>query len=487
LRGWLNSNWLDALITVLVAVIEIAILTPWILLLLLSTGETSLNPLVPIGAGVIGVVSFWVARELLSKEWDMAAMRMTSLGVWLAMLIVWFGLVTDAGLAAPFQLIDRLFSAESAAFGLLFLAGVAWWRGLWLASTEDVFEAEFIRSAMLRTVAAQGLVLIFSSFFWEEITSPVRSLAAYMIPLGFGACLIAATAVQIRGARLNIREQLDQRLPGRGWLAAGAGMAAGILLIAALIAGTAGREIWQIVIWPLSQLARGAGWVLDWIVLGLAVIGYFLLLPIFWLVQQLIADQEEEDHVQEFADEPVFEFDDLTGQANFVPESVLQVMQWVVVAIVIGLVIWFAMRQLQRLQNRKRDQGETEVRESIWSRDAVMDDLGGFLQGLRGRIWSRRSRFNLRRRPDSVREAYQNVIVHAGRQGVPREPTESPGQFGSRLKTSEPGVSDPVDDLTERYLRARYGDLTSEEDIQIAREDWDAIRQRLRRQRTSES
>jgi hypothetical protein len=483
LRRWLNSNWLDLLITVLVAIIDVAIIAPWILLLLLSAGQDTIHPMVPIGVGIIGVVSFWVARELLSKSWDLAALRMVSLGVWIAMVIVWFGIVTDAGLAAPVQLIDRLFSFETGALGLVILGVIGWSRGLWLASTEDLFESEFVRAAVLRTVALQASVLVVASLFWDEASSPIQALAVYMVPLGFAACLITATAIQVRTARLNIRASLDQRLPGRGWLAAGAGITGGILLIAALIAGTAGREAWQLILWPVIQVLRGLSWLLDWIVLGLALIGYVLLLPIFWALQQLIGDPEEEDFVQDTAEDPVFEQDELTGDSDLIPEPVLQVLQWVFIAVAVGLAIWFAIRQLKRVQQKTQPAGEAEVRESVFSSEAVMDDLRGMLSNLRN-IWKgRRGRYNLRSQPESVRDAYQHVIVHASRVGLERDQRETPRQYAERLDAAEPDVQEQVDDLTERYLRARYGNLESEEDIRISREDWDLIRQRLRQRR----
>lgn len=483
MRAWLNSNWLDALISVLVAIIDVAILAPWIYLLLISTGEDSLNPLLPIGVGVIGVVSFWAGRELLSQSWDLAAVRMTSLGIWLAMIIVWFGLVTDAGIAAPLQLIDRLFAFETGALGLVILGAIGWWRGLWLASTDDLFESEFVRAALVRTVVAQTAVLIVAAIFSSDASSRIQSLAVYMVPLGFAACLITATAIQVRTARINIRAELDQRLPGRGWLAAGAGISGAILLIAALIAGTAGREAWQLVIWPLVQILRAANWVLDWIILAFALIGYLLLLPAFWLFSRLIQDAEQEDFVQETGGvlEPAAE---LNSGENFIPEPVMMVMQWVVVALIIGLVIWFGLRQLKRLQKKQKDEGEAELRESIFTRDALMSDISGFFAGLRRGLWNRQSRFNLQRRPETVRDAYQHVIVHGNRQGFGRQPQETPGEYATRLSRVEPDVSDPVDDLTDRYLRARYGDLSTDEDVQMAQEDWEAIRQRLRRKRS---
>lgn len=481
MRGWLSSNWLEFLITVLIAVIDVAVVTPWILLLVVTLDGDGLSAIVPIGAGIIGVVSFWLARELLNRMWDLAAMRMLSLGAWLALLILWYGAVTGSGFAAPLHFIDNLLQFDGVAFGLVFLGGAAWWRGIWLAATEDLFASDFVRMAVMRTVIAHGGVLIVAAALSDPVTSEILSFATLMIPLGFGACLIVATAVQVRSARENIKPAPDQRRPGRGWLGAGAGITAAVLLIATFIAGTAGREIWQILLWPFIQVLHGLNWLLDWVILGFALVGYFLLLPLFWLFEQFVEEGQQEEFTRETGD-ALERPEQSPGQPDFIPETVLQVAQWAVAVVIVALVVWFALRQLKRMQDRMRRSEEGELRESMWSTDLLLSDLGAMLRGLRRDLWSRRPRFDLGRPPEDVRDAYQHVIVHGGREGIPRDDRESALRYSDRIKQTEPGVGDALDDLTERYLRARYGEETSDEDVQLSRADWDAIRQRLRRQ-----
>jgi acetyltransferase-like isoleucine patch superfamily enzyme len=269
------------------------------------------------------------------------------------------------------------------------------------------------------------------------------------------------------------------------WLGAGAGIAGGILLVAGIIAGTAGREAWQLVLWPILLVLRGLNYLVDWIVLALALIAYIIFLPIFWVVQRLIQDRDEPDFVQETGEvlEPAAE---TPGPIEVLPDPVLQVLQWAIVAGIILFVIWFALRQLRKRQIAKSEDDEYEVRESVWSKDALMNDLSEMLRSLRPDWTRRRGGINLRRAPETVRDAYRYTLVHAGRQGYARVLNESPIRYSTRLKSTEPAVSDPLDDLTERYLRARYAEQTSEEDVQIAREDWEAIRERLRRQQNRE-
>jgi hypothetical protein len=112
----------------------------------------------------------------------------------------------------------------------------------------------------------------------------------------------------------------------------------------------------------------------------------------------------------------------------------------------------------------------------------VMDDLGAMLRGLRPQWGRGRASVDLNQPPADVREAYRYSLVHAGRQGLPRDRRESPVRYLAKVRSTAPDVAEPFDDLTERYLRARYAEQTTDEDVASARQDWEAIRQRLRRQ-----
>jgi hypothetical protein len=479
LRSWLNSNWLELLISVLVAAVEVAILAPWLAVVLGWAERGSLDPAVPVGAGLIGLVSFWSGRIFLASGWDMAASRMLSLGIWLAMLVVWYGIVAGAGIAAPLTLIDQLVRFDGLAFGLLLLGGLAWWRGLWLASTDDIFTADFTRATTVRAVVSLGLMLVVLAFVSDTVAGRIFDVAVVAVPIGVVASLIAATAVQVRTARLQIREAPDQGRRGVGWLGAGASIALFVLVIAGLLAGTAGREVWARLIWPFELAARGLEFVLFWLLLALVYAMFMIIYPFLWLARRLISPADEaEPEPQEVAPPALPEFAEQTRDA--LPAFVGQALQVVVVLVLVSLVVWLALRSLRRYRALAGDEDEDEVRESVFSREAVLDDLGALFRSLRPR-WAGRRRFriDLNSPPASVRDAYRYTLVLAGRQGQPRQPRETPVDYAARLEAGDSALTEPLDDLTRRYLRERYGEVSDEADLTAARNDWAAIRQRL--------
>jgi hypothetical protein len=483
LRSWLNSNWLELLISVLVAAVEVAILAPWLAVVLGWADRGSLDPIVPAGAGLIGLVSFWSGRIFLASGWDMAASRMLSLGIWLAMLVVWYGIVAGAGIAAPFTLIDQLFRFDGLAFGLLLLGGLAWWRGLWLASTDDVFTADFTRATAMRAVVSLGLMLVVLAFVADAVAGMIFDVAVVAVPIGVVASLIAATAVQVRTARLQIREAPDQGRRGVGWLGAGTSIALFVLVIAGLLAGTAGREVWARLIWPFELAARGLEFVLFWLLLAMVYAMFMILYPFLWLARRLISPTDEvEPEPQEVAPPGLPEFAEQTREA--LPAFVGQALQVVVVLVLVSLIVWLALRSLRRYRALAGDEDEDEVRESVFSREAVLDDLGALFRSLRPR-WTgrRRARIDLSGLPASVRDAYRYTLVLAGRQGQPRQPRETPTDYAARLEAGDATLTEPLDDLTRRYLRERYGERSDDADLAAARDDWDAIRQRLTERR----
>jgi hypothetical protein len=479
LRSWLSSNWLELLISTLVAAVEAAIIAPWLALLVGWGDGAGFEPALPVGAGLIGLASFWSGRIFLLSGWDMAASRMLSLGIWLVMLVVWFGVVAGAGLGAPLTFIDQLFQFDRLAFGLLLLGGVAWWRGLWLASTDDVFSADFTRATAIRMVASLGLALAVLGFVSGEVRSLVFDVAVVAVPVGVVCSLIAATAVQVRQARRQVRPLAEQGRGGVGWLGAGASIALLVLVVAGLLSGTAGREIWRRLVWPIEIAAGGLEFILTWTLLLLAYAVFMLLYPFLWLFRRLASPPEEETEAQEFAPAALPKFAEQTQDA--LPAFVVQALQVAVVVAVVALIAWLALRSLRRYRALAGDEEQDEVRESVFSRDAMMDDLSALWRSMRPR-WpggDRRPRIDLDAPPATVRDAYRYVLVLAGRQGQPREPRETPTDYATRLEAGDATLTEPLDDLTHRYLRERYGDRSDDADRAAARDDWSAIRRRL--------
>ncbi|HVB64995.1 MAG TPA: DUF4129 domain-containing protein, partial [Nitrolancea sp.] len=85
-------------------------------------------------------------------------------------------------------------------------------------------------------------------------------------------------------------------------------------------------------------------------------------------------------------------------------------------------------------------------------------------------------RVDLRAPPENVRDAYRKLLVLAAQEGQPRQSTESPRDFAQRLGGVWVSVADPLDNLTRRYIATRYGETTSDDDLNDVRQSWDRIR-----------
>ena len=81
----------------------------------------------------------------------------------------------------------------------------------------------------------------------------------------------------------------------------------------------------------------------------------------------------------------------------------------------------------------------------------------------------------LTREPTSVRDAYRYLTVLAARHGDARSPSETPSAFSSRMKETWSDVDPEIADLTDRYLRVRYGEFPDDPERDAARSDWRAI------------
>lgn len=468
--SWLRSSWLELLLSLLVAAVEAATVAP---LLQLLAQPQSLLP-VPLGLALVGWSSFWVARRLLAGGWDIAAARGIGLGVWLLIVLVWFGIETGAGFATPLRLIDRLSAGESVAIVLVAAATVAWWRGASLGSDPDPFTVDLVRRVTLRGIVVVGAALVVAARASERTEQRVTDSAALALPIVLVGSLTAAAAAQVRATRRQAHSAGDRRA-GIGWLGGAAGVALAILLVALVVAGIASRDVWGQVRQPLDALLPALGTALFWILVAFAYLLFLIVLPLIWLVR-LVANKSTGQPSQAGSPAPpnIERFQQDAHQA--VPAALRVGLEFGLTAIVFVIVVWVVMRAVRRYRILERGGSVEEERESIWSRELVLSQLKGVLAGLQAP--ARRNLqppFDLATEPRDVRDAYQHLLVLAARQGTPRAPTETPVEYAMRLEVGWPELAPPVADLTSRYLLARYGEQFSEEDILQARDDWRRI------------
>ncbi len=468
----LRSNWLDLALAALVAVAEAATVAPWLYLIAGLTGHPLAAIPSPVGLALVGLICYWEARYFLTGGWDLSAARAMSLGSWLVLMIVWFGIVWGHFISAPWHFLDHLIALDGTLIAIMVAGAVAWWRAISIASVPKPFTPEFARRLIWRGVLVSGLALVFSWAMHGAAATRVTNAAALAFPLMLVASLLAAGASQARTAREAIKSGAD---PVRVGLGTASGLTLGMILLAVAVAGLAGRHFWSQLVSPLRVVQHGLEAALYGILVVVTYALFILLFPFFWLMRHLIgnkAPQQPQAQVQ------AGKVKELTQNAhNALPHFVTVTLELILLAAIVGFVFWLILRSLRRYRGDQEEEGVDEIHESVWSSDLALKQLRSLLQGWGSRGGSsRRRQFDLDAEPLDVRDAYRHLLVLGDLQGQARQPNESPSDYLARLRMAWATAGEPLDDLTLRYLAARYAEESSEEDVSRARQDWRSLR-----------
>jgi hypothetical protein len=164
-----------------------------------------------------------------------------------------------------------------------------------------------------------------------------------------------------------------------------------------------------------------------------------------------------------------------------------ETIKWVLVALLVGLVLFILAKAVSRLRGRRAGDGIEEIHESLFSWKGLRDDLKELL-GMLGNRFKRGpagTAFdeNAAGRMD-VREIYRHVLWEGTRSGLPRRIYETPSDFYQRVGTSVPESRDTLEDITREYENVRYGEMSlSEERVDRVNSLWRKLRETLRRLR----
>ena len=474
----LRSNWLDLTLALLVVIAEVAMVAPWLFLLAGLAGNAGADIPSPLGLAFVGLFSYWSTRYFLTGGWDLSAARAMSVVAWLVLMIIWFGVNFGYTVSAPWHFLDRLVAVDTPVVVMVIVGAVAWWRAISIASDPRAFTPEFTRRLIWRSVLASGAALILSWVIGGVTSTRVGDSAAIAFPLMLVASLLAAGAAQARTARAEIKSGAD---PVRVGLGTASGVTLGLILLAVGVAGLAGRHFWSQAAGPLRAVEHVIGTVLSVVIYAVAFVLFLLLWPFFWLAHLLVGN-----HIPPppQAQQQAGSAKEITQNANdALPHFVTVTLELLLLAVIVGVVFWFILRSMRRFRTELDDERVDEIHESVWSSDLAMSQLRSLLQGLGGRRpgTGRKSVFDLNAEPADVRDAYRHLLVLANQQGQGRAATESASDYLNRLRVAWSNAGEPLDDLTLRYLAARYAEQSSAEDLLRARQDWQSLRSRFGR------
>lgn len=479
LRIWLKSGWLDLVISILFAAVEAATIAPWLHLLARIFGDVNAPIPSPVGIWLVALVTFWLARSLITGGWDIATARLIGIGAWVAMLILWFVASTGHGLIS---FVDGIFSPNGRIWALIIVSVLAWWRGMMLGSEPSPFSGEIVRGMLLRGVASMALVLVIGAAAGGELGHHLLDSAGVALPVILIGGLIATAAVQVRLSRTRVKASDKE---GLGWVGASTGIAVGIVVVGLIFATIAGPGVWAQIFHPISLFLGLIYKGLYYLLLGLSYAVFIILTPFFWIFDHLTGNQPKKPPAQPPQGQPKNQLKAVQRAHEFFPPWAIHAVEITLIVIVVAIILWLMLRSMRRFRDKQVEVAVEEEHENLWSSDMALAQLRGWLKGLRptGGLPLRRSHFDLDSAPVTVRDAYRHVLIFASRRGHSRETVESPGDYAGRMRQA-PGwrsSSDPLERLTSRYLGARYGEENDAgRDAQLAREEWETIRKQLR-------
>lgn len=467
----LVSRWpTELLLPVLIAGLETAAIAP--LIHIFGTGFLFLQPLSapwPLAIGAIGLLAFWSTRIVAVRVGSLAAERILSFILWLAALMVWlswqYGAWWELDSSRSLQSTQRYLIVP------VVLSVLAWWRGLTYASEPAPFTSGAVRVIVRTAWIVLVVEIVVSAALNNQTGNDALQSGRVAVPVAVICGLLAMAVAQIEQAKQSALRSKGRTPDRRTWVVFAIGATAVIIVGSLVVSSVLGQENWSVLYEPLVFGLRLLSTGLLYVLLALAFVVFLLLSPLIWLIRYAISGSEPTE--PPLTSPSGFSEFTTDAQSQLAP-NLVQGLRWALVAIVVPLVIFIVLRSLRRYQNNEREEEVDEERESLWSRDMV----AGQLRDLFGK-WNLRSArghpLDLTREPTSVRDAYRYLTVLAARHGDARSPSETPSAFSSRMQETWSDVDPEIADLTDRYLRVRYGEFPDDPERDAARSDWRAI------------
>lgn len=182
----------------------------------------------------------------------------------------------------------------------------------------------------------------------------------------------------------------------------------------------------------------------------------------------------------------------LTGGFDFIV-----LLKWLAFLLIIAGVVWLLYRASRKLRSRMDDSGIEEFSESLWSWLGFKADIRLFFSRLFERWFGSRMkhirsglsaiRYPEGKYPDDmdIREIYRHLLAETSTAGLDHRPYETPYEYAGRLDNTVPGIDEQMDDITDLYVNARYGESALKTwETEHANVMWRLLRKMLRRPET---
>ena len=408
--------------------------------------------------GVVGILGLSVLLSRITPRKGRKAEVMYALMAVLGLMVVYasVALHVEPGQIRPLWAIDWLINdapggyTSRGVFGAI-LGVLLWWRGTRVASNE--FPTDDL-SFTFRV----GMLVLVAALIYDLNTD--ESLSTFpMVFLFFGSSLIGLSAG-------HLLEESRHSAGERTWPKAIGATVAGITTFGLLVA-LVNRGVLSFLSKPataaLEALARGVLWGI------IAPIAFVFDVVVDWLISLLGIFRGEREQPQEEEINPEIQgfLETLQEEQAAASEgfaTVLQIIEWALVAIVVVIVLLILGRAFRRVL-RGRDRG-TEGRRDSMAQDAnPVGDVAKLALRLVPDVLKRPQRkgYRVPDGPPGIVEAfrlYYDLLDTAEEQGITRRKYDTPTEFQGRLEGTFP--SDVVRPSTETFNLAIYADVPAD-------------------------
>jgi hypothetical protein len=467
---------------------------PWLVWLAkLPQMDWAKPPLSLFSLALILGISHLSTKYFLDRKWSLRRVRLSILAC--AILTVFsiiriefsgnFGLLSGGWFVYIARLILNCFSRMEPLLVALILFAYLWWRGTKLGRSRlyanDVYRSFLVGVASLVLVILIGGVTSEAGFLFT-FSSIWSQLAGFFF---FG--LMAMALANLRTVQQKISTEGVSPAPNRSWLFLLLLVIGGPVTIGAGVTSLVSAESFNFLDRILNTASTALLWVLFYLYLP---IGY-LLEGLYYIARYIVSlfHGELPEEVDRTGLTGILEVPEATEGIKL-PIELLLAVKWLFLALIAAGIIFLLVKAISRYTFfRERDEID-EVHESLWSWDLFRDDLRLLLRKLQQRFESRRQ---LKVSPAlpawyldsflgilSVRQIYECLLWETSRINMARQYYETPNEYARRLGRTVPGSQELLDEITNLYITARYGDLEIQHGPAVHANDlWKSLRKLL--------
>ena len=429
------------------------------------------TPLGFILAVVLAVAAEEVARYCLAQEWPLAVVRLATLSVLAVLLAFAVRLQLGGGLDiwrtewwrdATNDLAPLL---AAAAFGVFLL-----WRGIAVGRTALTFD-DLHRRFYVGLAAFVALLVLWGATARTGEFQRVFASASIFVVTFFFVSLMGLALVNLRSSWQGMSPHaVFSAMFNQSWISLYLGLVLLIAVLSAALALAVSSNVLKVVLVPLSLVGTFLlNAVIYVIVYPLGFVASGGLYAVRYLLSLIGITERPELNLLDLSEVR----DAVSGETPSIPPEVVLGLKLFLVALLVGIALFFLARALFRRARAASDDVESE-HESLWSWEGFKLDVRSFLARL---LW-----LLLRSEPASpppatppvavtvteevgrenlltVREIYQGVLWEGRAAGLPRRASRTPYEYEEQLRTGAAAGADEIRAITDAYVAERYGGL----------------------------